>query len=505
MIRFKNIAGNSFLAVGTISRKHALNGEKSLSGALYDGKDVIDNIDKGWSLVFDNETYIVTYFERNDTDNTLSFDAVHEFFWNMSKRVLYSQTSGSHTIQWYLDQVFANTGFTYSLNFSPNAIEKENWGMKTKLSLFNDIITSINAEFEISGTLVLIEEKIGSDLSTIVRYGFNLSDMSIENDAAGFVTYGEGFGAYEDQQNQSGPRLHTTYTSPLASVYGILQAEPVDDQRYTIENNLKDAIKAKIDASFSVSVKLSLYDLTAAGYPYRTARVGDWLMAIDEKLNFKQRIRIISVDDEFSSNGNRISYTVTAGSIGLVQKYQEANASVASQVSNASANANKAVDTANDALVVANTGLAKANEAYDKADKVATNGVFYESGVDVGGVGIGKNGVYIVNGTKKRAIINDSGFLFVSEDIDTLPLKKATFTNGAEKYVVSFSATGKLMINGIEYVAPTNNKEEAIGGNKTLTGLTFLSGGLQLKSPNGTNYIVSVGDDGNLIATQKGI
>lgn len=505
MIRFKNITGNSFLAVGTISRKHALNGEKSLSGVLYDGKDIIDNIDKGWSLVFDNETYIVTYFERNDTDNTLSFDAVHEFFWNMSKRVLYSQTSGSHTIQWYLDQVFANTSFTYSLNFSPNAIEKENWGMKTKLSLFNDIITSINAEFEISGTLVSIEEKIGSDLSKIVRYGFNLSDMSIENDAAGFVTYGEGFGAYEDQQNQSGPRLHTSYTSPLASVYGILQAEPVDDQRYTIESNLADAIKAKIDASFSVSIKLSLYDLTAAGYPYRVARVGDWITAIDEKLNFKQRIRIISVDDDFSANGNRISYTVTAGNIGVVQKYQEANASLSSQVSGASANANKAIDTADNALSVANTGLAKANEAYDKADTVATNGVFYESGVDVGGVGIGKNGVYIVNGTKNRAVINDNGFLFVSEDIDTLPLKKATFTNGAENYVISFSATGKLMINGMEYVAPTNNNDENIGGNKTLNGLTFLSGGLQLKSPNGTNYIVSVGDDGSLTATQKGI
>lgn len=503
MIRFKNIAGNSFLAVGTISRKHALNGEKSLSGVLYDGADVLDNIDKGWSLVFDNETYVVTYFERNDSDNTLSFDAVHEFFWNMSKRVLYSQTSGSHTIQWYLDQVFSNTGFTYSLNFSPSAIDKDNWGMKTKLALFNDIITSINAEFEISGTLVSIEEKIGSDLSTIVRYGFNLSDMSIENDAAGFVTYGEGFGAYEDQQNQSGPRLHATYTSPLASVYGILQSEPVDDQRYTVESNLADAIKAKIDASFSVSIKLSLYDLTAAGYPYRTARVGDWLMAIDEKLNFKQRIRIISVDDEFSANGNRVSYTVTAGNVGVVQKYQEANASLPSQVNGASANANKAIDTADNALSVANTGLAKANEAYDKADTVATNGVFYESGVDVGGVGIGKNGVYIVNETKNRAIINDSGFLFVSEDVDTLPLKKATFTDGAEKYVISFSATGKLMVNGIEYVAPTNNKDEAIAGNKIFTGLTSLDGGLQMTSSNGTRYKVVVDDAGALTTVKE--
>lgn len=354
MIKFKNITGDPFLAVGTIQRKFALNGEKSLSGVLYDGDDVLNGIDKGWSLEFDGEPYVVTYFERNDNDNTLSFDAVHKFFWNMSKSVLYSQTSGSHTISWYLDQIFANTGYTYALNFKPKAVSKDNWGMKTKLALFNDIISSISGEFEINGTLISIFEKVGSDLSTIVRYGFNLSDMSIENDAAGFVTYGEGFGAYEDQQNQSGPRLHTTYTSPLASVYGILQAEPVDDQRYTIESNLKDAIKAKIDASFSVSIKLSLYDLTAAGYPYKMAHVGDWLMAIDERLDFKQRIRIISVDDEFDVNGNRISYTVTAGNVGVVQKYQEANASLATQVNNALETANKASDDANIALISAN-------------------------------------------------------------------------------------------------------------------------------------------------------
>lgn len=354
MIKFKNVAGDSFLAVGTIQRKFALNGEKSLSGVLYDGDNVLNNIDKGWSLEFDGEPYVVSYFERNDSDNTLSFDAVHKFFWVMSKSVLYSETSGSHTIKWYLDQIFANIGYSYALNFNPNAIAKDNWGMKTKLSLFNDIISSINGEFEINGTLISIFEKVGSDLSTIVRYGFNLSDMSIENDAAGFVTYGEGFGAYEDQQNQSGPRLHATYTSPLASVYGILQAEPVDDQRYTSESSIVGAIKAKVDGSFSVSIKLSLYDLTSAGYPYKMAHVGDWLMAIDEKLDFKQHIRIISIDDEFDANGNRISYTVTAGNIGVVQKYQEANASLSSQVSNALDTASKASDDANIALISAN-------------------------------------------------------------------------------------------------------------------------------------------------------
>lgn len=377
MITFKNIAGNKFLAVGTVQRKSALNGEKSLTGTLYDGKDVLNKIDKGWSLEFDGEPYVVTYFERNDNDNSVSFDAIHKFFWDMAKKVLYSSTeiSGSHTIKWYLDQIFANTGYTYALNFSPAAIEKDNWGNKTRLSLFNDLITSIAGEFEINGTLISIFQNIGTDLSTIVRYGFNLSDMTLENDATSFVTYGEGFGAYANQENQTGDRVHVTYTSPLAGVYGILQAEPIDDQRYTSQANLQAAVKSQVDASFSVSVQLSLYDLTAAGYPYKMANVGDWLTAVDENLDFKQRIRVISIDDEFSADGARISYTVTAGDIGLTKKYQDANASMTSQVANAIVSAGQASTDANFALIAANGKLtAYYVGSYDELPTTANEG-----------------------------------------------------------------------------------------------------------------------------------
>ncbi|MGV3185710.1 phage tail protein [Weissella paramesenteroides] len=354
MIKFKNINGDVFLAVGSIKRKSALNGEKSLTGTLFEGDDVLNKIDKGWSLEFDNELYVVTYFERNDNDNTVEFDAIHKFFWDMTKDVLYFSWSGSHTAKAYLEQIFKDTGYQYALNFEPSAFEKENWGMKNKLSLFNDVIDSMGGEFEINGTLVSIFKNIGSDLSTIVRHGFNLSDMSLENDNTDFVTYGEGFGAYADQENQTGERLHVTYTSPLAKTFGKLHAEPIDDQRYTIKDNLLQAIKDKVDGSFAISIKLSLYDLTAAGYPYKMANVGDWLLAIDENLDFKQKIRIISVDDEFATDGTRISYTVTCGDIGVVQKYQQANASLGQKVDSAYQNAQDAKASSIQAVIAAN-------------------------------------------------------------------------------------------------------------------------------------------------------
>lgn len=354
MIKFKNINGDVFLAVGSIKRKSSLNGEKSLSGTLFEGDDVLNKIDKGWSLEFDNEPYVVTYFERNNNNNTVEFDAIHKFFWDMNKDVLYFSWSGSHTAKAYLEQIFKDTGYQYALNFEPSAFEKENWGMKNKLSLFNDVIDSMGGEFEINGTLVSIFKNVGSDLSTIVRHGFNLSDMSLENDNTDFVTYGEGFGAYADKENQTGERLHVTYTSPLAKTFGKLHAEPIDDQRYTIKDNLLQAIKDKVDGSFAISIKLSLYDLTAAGYPYKMANVGDWLLAIDENLDFRQKIRIISVDDEFATDGTRISYTVTCGDVGVVQKYQQANASLGQKVDSAYQNAQDAKESSIQAVIAAN-------------------------------------------------------------------------------------------------------------------------------------------------------
>lgn len=346
MIKFKDIKNSTYLAVADIKRKHSVNGEKSLSGTIYSGDDVINNIDTGWGLEFDSEPYVITYFEHHDSDNTISFDAIHKFFWDFSKKMFYRKFNGSNTIETYLGNIFDSTGYKYALNFRPDAVSKENFGMTNKMSMFNDIINAIGAEFEVNGTLVSIYQKIGTDLSTIVRHGFNLSDMSIENDISGFATYAEGFGVHANPDDQSSPQLHVVYESPLSKIYGRIEAEPIDDERYTIQANLLAALKSKVDDSLPVSIKLSLYDLNKAGYPYKMAKVGDWITAVDERINFKQKIRIISVDDEFTTDGLKVSYTVTAGNISSVQRYQEANASISSRI-------NDAIDTANAANQIA--------------------------------------------------------------------------------------------------------------------------------------------------------
>lgn len=334
MIRFISPENKIYLAQGTVKRSRSVNGSLTLTGEIFDGDDVLTKLDKGWSLMFDGDKYVVTYDKISDSETSVEFDAIHDFFWYMTKHSFYEEWNGSHTFTDYLTAIFKGTEYSYSNSATVSAFEKENWGMKNKLELFNDIIDAAEVEFKVVGKIVYIQPQIGTDLSTIVRKGFNLSDLVQETSMADFATYGRGFGAFVDSEDESKGRLEVEYESPLAKTYGRLEADPIADERYTIKENLLAKVKETVDDSISVSIGLSLYDLQTIGYPYAMANIGDSIMAIDEKLNFKQKIRIISIDDEFDAKGNRIEYSVTCGNLSLGEQHQQANSSISNTLNN---------------------------------------------------------------------------------------------------------------------------------------------------------------------------
>jgi len=286
MTVFKDISNNEYVADTEIKLTEGVNGEKSLTGTIYFGNDVKKKLAKGWTMVFNNEEYAIVTFRYNDTDNTVSFSAVQMFFYTLSVKAFHEKWNGSHPLNEYLNEIFKDTGYSYINETSASAFEKENWGLKDKLSLFNDIINQISAEFEVKGTTVYIKDKIGSDLSTVVRQGFNLSTAEIETDSSSFATYGVGYGAHDNVDDQNSPRLSVEYYSPLYDMYkakfGTIEAEPVDDERYKVADNLLAAVKAKVDNSWSLAITVSLLDLQNAGYPYAMASAGDSITIVDE-------------------------------------------------------------------------------------------------------------------------------------------------------------------------------------------------------------------------------
>lgn len=345
-------------ALATIKVTNAVNGERSLTGEIESGDYVLTNIERGWRLRFDDEFYVVTYAKPIDDGKGthVTFDAVHQFFWDFDKSSVHEQLNdGSHTFLTYLDFIFTGSDYTYTIDplLKVYAFEKQSFGYKSRLKLFNDIITSSGVEFQVNGKVVRILEKTGTDLSTVVRKNFNMNELGIEKNISDFVTYQKGFGAWVDENDHTKGRLVTEYTSPLASVYGKLEAEPLVDERYTQADNMVVALKANVDNSYSISVRLDMEDLTRAGYKYTQPVAGDYIMAINETLGFKEKIRIVSFTSEYDVTGQLVKHEVTCNDIGALKKLSASYSITKEQAQNASDSVQQAVEMANKALVSA--------------------------------------------------------------------------------------------------------------------------------------------------------
>lgn len=358
MITFLDEKDVEYGALATIKVTNAVNGERSLTGEIESGDYVLENIERGWRLRFDDEYYAVTYAKPVDegTSTHVTFDAVHQFFWDFDKSSVHEQLNdGSHTFLNYLDFIFADSGYTYTIDplLKVYAFEKQSFGYKSRLNLFNDIITASGVEFQVNGKVVRILEKTGTDLSTVVRKNFNMNELGIEKNIGDFVTYQKGFGAWFDENDHTKGRLTVEYTSPLASVYGKLEAEPLVDERYTKADSMTAALKENVDNSYSISITLDMEDLTRAGYKYTQPVAGDYIMAINETLGFKEKIRIVSFTSEYDVTGQLVKHEVTCNDIGAVKKLSASYTLAKEQAQNASDSVVKAVEMANKALVSA--------------------------------------------------------------------------------------------------------------------------------------------------------
>ncbi|HGO0702508.1 TPA: phage tail protein [Streptococcus pyogenes] len=356
MITFLDHRDIEYGAISVIRHTNAVNGERSVSGEIYTNSDVLNNIDRGWRLRFEDEYYVVIYAKPVDVGQKtqVSFDAIHQFFWDFSKSSIYEGLGdGSHTIDTYLETVFKGSGYRYKLEVGVNAFRKQSFNYKSRLDLFNEIIKATGLEFSVSGKVVRLLKNIGTDLSTVVRKNFNMNDLTIEKNIDSFITYQKGFGAWTDPEDHSKGRLEAEYESPLAKEYGRLEGAPLTDERFTVADNLKEALKSNVENSYKISVKIDMEDLMRAGYRCERPVAGDYIMAINETLGFQERIRIVSFTSYYDATGALVKHEVTCNDIGSVKKQSVGSLSINSRINQIDADIASAIEVAIQALVSA--------------------------------------------------------------------------------------------------------------------------------------------------------
>ena len=356
MITFYDEKGNGYGAQVELKTKNAVNGERSISGTIVSNKQVLSRLDRGWSFTFDGELYKIIYAKPKDEGKniSLSFDAVHQFFYDFEHSNCYQEFNGSNRFEVYIEAIFKNSGYRYVIEAEAKAIRKENFGNASRLKMFKDIIKAAGLEFSVTGKVVRILKKVGTDLSTVVRKNFNMNQLTIEKNIGNFITYKKGLGAWKDENNHDAGRYTSEYESPLARIYGRIEGEPITDERYKDTGKLLERLKQDVDNSYAISVQLGMEDLTQAGYKYTRPRAGDYIMAINETIGFREKIRIVSYESSYDVTGRLLSHKVTCNDIGTVQKAITSEGSIMRSVSESKEYAEGALEVATRALVSAN-------------------------------------------------------------------------------------------------------------------------------------------------------
>jgi hypothetical protein len=355
MLTFYDEKGNGYGAQVEFTTKNAVNGERSVSGTILSNDKVLSKIDRGWSFDWDGETYKIIYAKPKDEGRSLSvsFDAVHQFFYDFDHSNCYQVFNGSNRFEVYIEAIFKNSGYRYVIEAEAKAIRKENFGNASRLKMFKEIIKDAGLEFSVTGKVVRILKKVGTDLSTVVRKNFNMNELTLEKNIGAFITYKKGFGAWKNEENHDAGRYETEYESPLARIYGRIEGEPVSDERYKDTGKLLERIKHDVDNSYSISVQLGMEDLTRAGYKYTRPRAGDYIMAINEMIGFREKIRIVSYESSYDVTGRLLSHKVTCNDIGTVQKAISSEGSIMRSVGQSKEYAESALAIATKALVSA--------------------------------------------------------------------------------------------------------------------------------------------------------
>lgn len=126
--------------------------------------------------------YKIIYAKPKDEGRSLSvsFDAVHQFFYDFDHSNCYKEFNGSNRFEVYIEEIFKDSGYRYVIEAQAGAIRKENFGNASRLKMFKDIIKAAGLEFSVTGKVVRIVKKVGTDLSTVVRKNFNMNELTLE-------------------------------------------------------------------------------------------------------------------------------------------------------------------------------------------------------------------------------------------------------------------------------------------------------------------------------------
>lgn len=210
---------------------------------------------------------------------------------------------GTRTFNEFASWLFAGTGWTFESVDVSGSMLIPNYGNENFLKLLEVLLSTYECERQIMpGNHIVFKKQIGSDNDAQYRFAHNIKTLSYNVDTTNLRTSITGYG---------GNGLVVTYTSPNAIKFPHAgEAEPVEDDRFTLSDSLIEYIKQSLIDYPEVSIEVDALELTEK-------ELGERVWLIHEPLGIEFQTRILSKTTrepkEKSSAviGNSIGKTIT--------------------------------------------------------------------------------------------------------------------------------------------------------------------------------------------------
>lgn len=230
--------------------------------------------------------------------------ASHIFF-DLVDTYRYDYLWNTQNIQACLNFALAGTGYTFEVidSFPSSVFEK--FGEDNSLSLVQKVLNVFGAEVQINNKHLKFYRQIGTDTDIQIRYNYNVKTLEKYVNTNNLSTRIRGFGKKDENENYI---VTAEYISPNAATYGIRDANPIYDERYTIYEELLERIKSEIIDEPQVSFKVDALELKKIGVLTEQLSEGDRVFVIYEPLGIDLMSRVLEIVD-YPESSNPAEYT----------------------------------------------------------------------------------------------------------------------------------------------------------------------------------------------------
>lgn len=143
-----------------------------------------------------------------------------------------------------MKRIVDGTDFTYTLHDDLGSQAVSGFGNGYALDLFlNTFLTTYGAEFTVDNYHIDIYKQIGKHNAFVFVDGGNINKIEHHYDDSTITTHATGTGKTDENNN---PSVKSEYTSPNSKYYGVIDAEPFQDDNITSQSVLDDKTKASV-------------------------------------------------------------------------------------------------------------------------------------------------------------------------------------------------------------------------------------------------------------------